>query len=223
MQFIIKNSYFFILLVLIMSYSASTHADITLLSANQFILINKTGEDLYYSYKPQFNKGDGAGYLPQVMSLKDSNDHQLKEDEYLAIGKLPESGTFTLLVSTEPKGLGPVALYTFPNGQSRVFLQATVKEKVNPVITPLPNKQPTDTKGKNLCVNIPFVSKPAYYDADVITNKAKPTSNPGVCLNLDGNISPAKLSSTVIHPDQNGNYTDATIAKSVKNSIWYKI
>lgn len=164
--------------------------DLSLLSKNQFILINKTGDDIYYTYKTAFvPKVSGKAALPKISEFKGAGN-KLEEDHLKALGTLStdNKSIFILLVSTDPNGEAPVAVYYFHNPQKRVFLEVTAYGNDLLRVNPLPNQKSAEPLSGKACIDS-FGTK-SYSDSDVIPSKDAKGKDaaPGVCLNLADNI-----------------------------------
>jgi hypothetical protein len=205
-------------------YSTLSHAlDLSYLSKNEFILINKTGSDIYYSIKDAFIPGkSGEAALPQVTDFQRASN-TLGDNNLKAIGSLPKNNDsiFILLVSTDQLGEAPLGVYYFQNQSQkrRVFLEVIIplnsKNWDTVKVNPLPNKKATKMFDGKTCIDL-WGTK-SYADEDVIPSKdAKGNdADPGVCLDLTNNILAKDL---VSHDDIAGD--SRTPADQAKFKAW---
>lgn len=206
-----------------MYHTLNAAVDLSLLSKNQFILINKTGDDIYYTYKTAFvPKVSGEAALPKISDFKGTGN-KLEDNNLKALATLAtdKQSLFILLVSTDRDGEAPVAVYYFHNPQKRVFLEVTAYGNDLLRVNPLPNQKLAEPLGGKLCIDT-FGTK-SYGDPDVIPSKDAKGKDapPGVCLNLTDNILPKDLETNSDIKGEYGNpATDAKLKTFAHKLGW---
>lgn len=181
---------------------------------NQFILINKTDDNIYWALNSAFTPGMGKTGLPNPATFP---KNVIKPNAYFAMKDLPSNAsTFVFLLSTSAAGEPPIFLTSFCNkGKKRVFLKIIDGQNGEPVVQPLTHTKLT--AADSVCGSLGQSN--AYDDNEIIVPNSK---KPGVCLDLKDNIAVGTLTTGLkITAQKAGNITLDDVDRIASKRPWY--